>query len=95
MKPTVLTNVNNSMRVAQEEIFGPVVTAIPFKDEEDVIRQANKTIYGLSAGVWTTRRFQSASHFTCVASRNGVGQLLQPTRSDFAVWWLQAEWLWP
>lgn len=54
VKPTVLTNVNNSMRVAQEEIFGPVVAAIPFKDEADVIRQANQTIYGLSAGVWTT-----------------------------------------
>jgi acyl-CoA reductase-like NAD-dependent aldehyde dehydrogenase len=54
VKPTVLTNVNNSMRVAQEEIFGPVVAAIPFKDEADVIRQANQTIYGLSAGVWTS-----------------------------------------
>jgi aldehyde dehydrogenase (NAD+)/phenylacetaldehyde dehydrogenase len=54
VKPTVLTNVNNSMRIAQEEIFGPVVAAIPFKDEADVIRQANQTIYGLSAGVWTT-----------------------------------------
>ncbi|HET8670136.1 MAG TPA: aldehyde dehydrogenase family protein, partial [Candidatus Saccharimonadales bacterium] len=53
VKPTVFANVNNSMRVAQEEIFGPVVTAIPFKDEEDVVRQANNTIYGLAAGVWT------------------------------------------
>jgi aldehyde dehydrogenase (NAD+)/phenylacetaldehyde dehydrogenase len=53
VKPTVLANVNNSMRVAQEEIFGPVVAAIPFKDEADVVRQANQTVYGLSAGVWT------------------------------------------
>jgi len=53
VKPTVFTNVNNSMRVAQEEIFGPVVTTIPFKNEEDVIREANNTVYGLAAGVWT------------------------------------------
>jgi len=53
VKPTVFANVNNSMRVAQEEIFGPVVTTIPFKNEEDVIREANNTIYGLAAGVWT------------------------------------------
>ena len=53
VKPTVFTDVDNAMRIAQEEIFGPVVCAIPFKDENDVIRQANETIYGLSAGVWT------------------------------------------
>ncbi|MGH8009905.1 MAG: aldehyde dehydrogenase family protein, partial [Candidatus Binatia bacterium] len=53
VKPTVLTGVKNDMRIAQEEIFGPVVAAIPFKDEEDVIRQANQTVYGLAAGVWT------------------------------------------
>src|SRR5688572_31939194 len=45
--------VTNSMRVAQEEIFGPVVSVIPFKDEDDLIKQANDTIYGLSAGIWT------------------------------------------
>lgn len=65
VKPTVLTNVDNSMRVAQEELFGPVVAAIPFKDEADVIRQANQTIYGLSAGVWTARQEVKAY------SRNG------------------------
>jgi len=53
VKPTVLTGVKNDMRIAQEEIFGPVVSAIPFKDEEDVVRQANQTVYGLAAGVWT------------------------------------------
>jgi aldehyde dehydrogenase (NAD+) len=52
-QPTILTDVNNRMRVAQEEIFGPVVSVIAFKDEEDLIRQANETIYGLSAGIWT------------------------------------------
>jgi aldehyde dehydrogenase (NAD+) len=53
VKPTVFTNVKNSMRIAQEEIFGPVVAAIPFKDENDAVLQGNDTMYGLSAGVWT------------------------------------------
>jgi acyl-CoA reductase-like NAD-dependent aldehyde dehydrogenase len=51
--PTIFSEVNNSMRVAQEEIFGPVVSVISFKDEDDLIKQANDTIYGLSAGIWT------------------------------------------
>jgi aldehyde dehydrogenase (NAD+)/betaine-aldehyde dehydrogenase len=52
-KPTVLANVRNSMEVAQEEIFGPVVTVIPFEDEKDAIRIANDIRYGLFATVWT------------------------------------------
>jgi aldehyde dehydrogenase (NAD+)/betaine-aldehyde dehydrogenase len=51
--PTVLANVDNRMVVAQEEIFGPVVTIIPFEDERDAIRIANDTKYGLFATVWT------------------------------------------
>jgi betaine-aldehyde dehydrogenase len=51
--PTIFADVNNQMRVAQEEIFGPVVSVISFKDEDDLIKQANDTIYGLSAGIWT------------------------------------------
>ena len=51
--PTIFSEVQNSMRVAQEEIFGPVVSVITFKDEDDLIKQANDTIYGLSAGIWT------------------------------------------
>jgi acyl-CoA reductase-like NAD-dependent aldehyde dehydrogenase len=51
--PTVLSKVDNSMAVAQEEIFGPVVTVIPFEDEADAIRVANDVRYGLMATVWT------------------------------------------
>jgi aldehyde dehydrogenase (NAD+) len=53
VKPTILDNVHNKMSVAQEEIFGPVVCAIAFDSMDDLKRQANDTIYGLSAGVWT------------------------------------------
>jgi acyl-CoA reductase-like NAD-dependent aldehyde dehydrogenase len=51
--PTVLTKVDNAMTVAQEEIFGPVVTVIPFEDEKDAVRIANDVKYGLFATVWT------------------------------------------
>jgi aldehyde dehydrogenase (NAD+)/betaine-aldehyde dehydrogenase len=51
--PTVLAKVESSMTVAQEEIFGPVVTAIPFEDEKDAIRIANDVRYGLFATIWT------------------------------------------
>jgi acyl-CoA reductase-like NAD-dependent aldehyde dehydrogenase len=53
MQPTVFTNVKNNMRLAQEEIFGPVVVLIPFKDETDAVLQANDSEFGLAACVWT------------------------------------------
>ncbi|GAA4038946.1 aldehyde dehydrogenase [Arthrobacter methylotrophus] len=53
-EPTVLTDVDNSMRVVREEIFGPVAAIMPFETEEEVLRLANDTSYGLAAGVWTT-----------------------------------------
>lgn len=53
VKPTVLVNTNDNMKVVREEIFGPVVTAIPFSDTDDLVARANNTAYGLAAGVWT------------------------------------------
>jgi acyl-CoA reductase-like NAD-dependent aldehyde dehydrogenase len=53
MQPAILTQVDNKMRVAQEEIFGPVAVIIPFDSEEEAVRQANDTPYGLSGSVWT------------------------------------------
>jgi len=52
--PTVIAKVDNSMTVAQEEIFGPVVTVIPFEDEKDAVRIANDVRYGLMATIWTS-----------------------------------------
>ena len=52
-RPTILAGVNNSMRVAQEEIFGPVLAVIPFEDEDEAIRLANESIYGLAGAVWS------------------------------------------
>lgn len=53
IKPTVFTGVCNEMRIAREEIFGPVAATIPFKDEDDAVLQGNDTTYGLAAAVWT------------------------------------------
>ena len=53
VEPTIFTDVDNSMRIAREEVFGPVLSIIGFDTEEDAIRIANDTIYGLAAGIWT------------------------------------------
>jgi betaine-aldehyde dehydrogenase len=51
--PTVVTAIDNRAPIAQQEIFGPVLCAMPFDDEEDLIVQANDSAFGLAAGVWT------------------------------------------
>ena len=51
--PTVFSGLTNQSRLAQEEVFGPVVAIIPYDDEEEVIRIANDTVFGLAAGIWT------------------------------------------
>jgi aldehyde dehydrogenase (NAD+) len=53
VRPTVFANVDNQMTIAQEEIFGPVLSIIPYQDEDDAVNIANDTVYGLSGGVWS------------------------------------------
>ena len=53
IKPTIFTNVSNRMRIAQEEVFGPVLSIIRFKTEDEAVQIANDTLYGLAAGIWT------------------------------------------
>jgi phenylacetaldehyde dehydrogenase len=53
VEPTVLVNTNDDMKVVQEEIFGPVVVAMPFSDPAELVPRANDNVYGLAAGVWT------------------------------------------
>ena len=53
VRPTVFADVSNNMTIAQEEIFGPVLSVIPFETEEEAVAIANDTIYGLAAGLWT------------------------------------------
>jgi aldehyde dehydrogenase (NAD+) len=53
VEPTIFEGVTNGMRIAQEEVFGPVLAVIPFKDEDEAIAIGNDVVYGLAAGVWT------------------------------------------
>ena len=53
VEPTIFTGVSNRMRIAQEEVFGPVLSVIPFTDEEEAIAIGNDVVFGLAAGVWT------------------------------------------
>jgi len=53
VEPTIFSGVSNSMRIAQEEVFGPVLSVIPFKDEDEAVAIANDSLYGLAAGIWT------------------------------------------
>ncbi len=71
VSPTIYTGVRNDMRIAREEIFGPVACVIPFDDEEEAIRIANDTEYGLAAGIWT--RDLARAHR--VAGRLEAGQV--------------------
>jgi betaine-aldehyde dehydrogenase len=52
-QPTVLDGLKNSTRIAQEEVFGPVLIAMPFSDEDQLVEEANATVFGLAAGIWT------------------------------------------
>ena len=54
VEPTIFTDVSNDMRIAQEEVFGPILSVIPFEDEEEAIAIGNDIVFGLAAGVWTS-----------------------------------------
>jgi aldehyde dehydrogenase (NAD+) len=71
VRPTIFGKVKNSMTIAQEEIFGPVLAIIPYKDEEDAIRIANDTPYGLAGAVWS----KDDAHAQRVARRIRAGQV--------------------
>jgi len=70
VQPTVLANTNRDMKVEREEIFGPVVCAIPFDSSEEIVPAANNTNYGLAAGVFT--RDLSKAHRTAARLRAGT-----------------------
>jgi len=71
VKPTVFADVNNEMTIAREEIFGPVLTIIPYENEDDAVRIANDTIYGLGGNVWAGTK----EHGIEVAKKIRTGQI--------------------
>jgi acyl-CoA reductase-like NAD-dependent aldehyde dehydrogenase len=71
VQPTVFSNVTPKMNIAQEEIFGPVLCIMPYDDEEDAVRIANDTVYGLAGGVWAATSDRARS----IASRIRAGQI--------------------
>jgi aldehyde dehydrogenase (NAD+) len=69
--PTVFANVRDDMRIAREEIFGPVISAIPFTDMDELVQRANATMFGLGSGVWT-RDVSKAHHLAKVIRAGSV-----------------------
>lgn len=92
--PTVFANVRDEMRIAHEEIFGPVISAISFKDADELVKRANATNFGLGSGV-DTRRQQGAQIRQGDPCGIGVGQLLSGDGPGSTVRWLQDERVWP
>jgi aldehyde dehydrogenase (NAD+) len=71
VRPTVFSDVTTEMTIAQEEIFGPVLAIMPYEDEDDAVRIANDSIYGLAGGVWSGDEERAKA----VAARMRTGQV--------------------
>lgn len=80
-EPTIIEGLGNSSLTAQEEIFGPVLVCLPFADEEDLVHQANDTVFGLAAGIWTPNFFRAQR----LAERLDAGTVWINTYKQFSI----------
>jgi gamma-glutamyl-gamma-aminobutyraldehyde dehydrogenase/4-guanidinobutyraldehyde dehydrogenase/NAD-dependent aldehyde dehydrogenase len=83
VQPTIFDGVTPSMTIAREEIFGPVLSVLSFTDTADVVRQANASVYGLQAGVWTSDL--NKAHGVARALRAGTVHVNQYDEDDITV----------
>ena len=89
-EPTIFTEVDNSMTIAQEEIFGPVLSVLKFSDDDEAIRIANDSIYGLASGVWSTDPDRCLETAKRLKAGHRVDQRLPPDQLRRALRRLQA-----
>jgi gamma-glutamyl-gamma-aminobutyraldehyde dehydrogenase/4-guanidinobutyraldehyde dehydrogenase/NAD-dependent aldehyde dehydrogenase len=83
VQPTIFDGVKNDMKIAREEIFGPVLSVLSFTDAADAVRQANASVYGLQAAVWT--RDINQAHGVARALRVGTVHVNQYDEDDITV----------
>jgi len=86
IKPTIFADVKDNMKIATEEIFGPVMQVLKFKDIEEVVERANTTDYGLAAAIWSRDIQEGPHHRRTPARGHGLDQLLRRLRRRRTLW---------